>query len=250
MKGSPDPSMPAASGTAAAPRLDRKFVEDNHLIERYLDDKLAFKAKLELEAWCRANPAFLEDLRLAEHATRGLRLLEACGRPPDLREPPAPWWRTMYFIVGLIVACGATGLACLSLYTENIGLRGEARLARGLAARGSLTAATNHRPIHVAPDHVAAGGGALVRVDHGAPDLIELGIDMSYSRENRFRLTVDKRDQGRALVLDAQLKDSNGELKVAFNSSGMAAGAYDVRIEGEPARGDPVPEGWFVIDVR
>jgi hypothetical protein len=250
MKGSTEPSMPAAGAVAAAPRLDRKFVEEHQLVERYLDDKLPFKAKLDLESWCRANPAFLDELRLAEHATAGLRLLEACGRPPDLREPPPPWWRTVYFTVGLVLACVALAFAGVALYAQNVALRSDTNREHALTTRGTLTAATTHRAMRVAPDHVAGLGGALVHIDHGAPDLIELAIDMGYSREYRFRLFVDKREQGRALVLDSQLKDSNGDLKIAFNSSGMSAGAYDVRIEAEPTRGDPIPEGWFVLDVR
>jgi hypothetical protein len=250
MKGSTESSLPAAGAPAAAPRLDRRFIEEHRLIDRYLDDKLSFKAKLEFENWCRANPGFLEELRLAEHATAGLRLLEACGRPPDLREPPPPWWRTVYFTIGLILTSVGLAFAGVALYAQNVTLHGEANREHALATRGTLTAAATHRPMRIAPDHAAGLGGALVRIDHGAPDLVELAIDMSYSREYRFRLFVDKRDQGRALVLDSQLKDSNGDLKIAFNSSGMAAGPYDVRIEAEPARGDPIPEGWFVVDVR
>jgi hypothetical protein len=250
MKGSPETSMTAAGAAAAAPRLDRQFVEEHRLVERYLDDKLTLKSKLDLESWCRANPAFLDELRLAKHVAAGLRLLEACGWPPDLREPPPPWWRTIYFTIGLVLGCVALAFAGVALYAQNVALRGETNREHALATRGSLTAATTHRALHVAPDHVAGVGGALVRIDHGAPELIDLAIDMRYSREYRFRLFVDKREQGRALVLDSQLKDSNGDLKIAFNSSGMATGAYDVRIEGEPARGNPIPEGWFVIDVR
>jgi hypothetical protein len=48
------------------------------------------------------------------------------------------------------------------------------------------------------------------------------------------------------------LKDSNGELRVTFNTTGLAAGLYDVRIESLPIRasGSPSPEGWLTLEVR
>jgi hypothetical protein len=68
----------------------------------------------------------------------------------------------------------------------------------------------------------------------------------------QFRLIVDKKDQGRALILNNLLKDSNGELRLTFNTTGVAAGIYNTRIEALPLRGSggPVPEGWLMLEVR
>ena len=60
---------------------------------------------------------------------------------------------------------------------------------------------------------------------------------------------VDKKDQGRALVLNNLLKDSNGELRFTLNSTGLSAGIYTVRIEALPPRGIPMPIGWLIIEV-
>ncbi len=65
-----------------------------------------------------------------------------------------------------------------------------------------------------------------------------------------FRLFVDKKDQGRALVLNDLLKDSNGELRMTVNSTGLSAGIYNVRIEALQPRGIPIPVGWLLLDVR
>jgi hypothetical protein len=66
----------------------------------------------------------------------------------------------------------------------------------------------------------------------------------------QFRLFVDKKDQGRALILNDLLKDSNGELRMTVNSTGLAAGIYNVRIEALPDRGIPIPVGWLLLDVH
>jgi hypothetical protein len=66
----------------------------------------------------------------------------------------------------------------------------------------------------------------------------------------QFRLVVDKQDQGRALVLDNLLKDSNGELRMTLNSTGLSAGIYNARIEAVPVHGSPVAIGWVILEVQ
>jgi hypothetical protein len=61
---------------------------------------------------------------------------------------------------------------------------------------------------------------------------------------------VDKQDQGRALVLNDLLKDSNGEIRMTLNSTGLASGIYTVRIEALPPRGSPIPIGWLLLEVK
>jgi len=63
-------------------------------------------------------------------------------------------------------------------------------------------------------------------------------------------MIVDKQDQGRAMILNNLLKDSNGELGMTINSTGLAAGLYSVRIEALPPRGIPIPIGWVILEVR
>jgi hypothetical protein len=79
---------------------------------------------------------------------------------------------------------------------------------------------------------------------------MDLHIDLSYTKEMQFRMIVDKKDQGRALILNNLLKDSNGELRLTFNTTGLAAGIYSVRIEALPPRGSPIPEAWVILEVH
>jgi hypothetical protein len=88
-------------------------------------------------------------------------------------------------------------------------------------------------------------------VSRSAPQLLNLHIDLNYTDKlMQFRMVVDKRDQGRALILNNMLKDSNGELRMTLNSTGLAAGIYNARIEALPDRGSPIPIGWLILDVR
>jgi hypothetical protein len=92
---------------------------------------------------------------------------------------------------------------------------------------------------------------ARIVVSTTAPQLIELHLDMTYTLKlNVFRVTIDKQEQGRAMVLNNVMKDSNNDLRMTFNTTGLSAGTYTVRIEALPPRGDPIPDGWLILEVR
>jgi len=235
---------------AAPPRFDRKFIEDHQLIERYLESKLPLKGARDLENWCRDNPDLLNELKLSERAQMSLKLLEASGRPPDLTEPQPPWWKATYVLIGL----GTVAFLCLVALWAVLGkyalLRGELDDARALMNQGSLVQPAVETDLHVAPDHAPGLDRARVTVSRSAPQLINLHVDLGFTKLVQFRLIVDKKDQGRALILNNLLKDSNGELRLTVNTTGLAAGIYNVRIEGLPFRGDAVPLGWMILEVH
>jgi len=239
------------AGANATPRFDAKFIEEHQLIERYLEHKLPVKGARDLENWCRANPGYLEGLGLAERAQASLELLEASGTPVDLSEPKIPWWKTPYVSIGL----GALTLVSLAALWAVFGklalLRGELEDTRAQLQHGSLVQPATQTDVRISPDHAPGIDKARIVVSRTAPQLVDLHVDMGYSKAMQFRLVVDKQDQGRALILNNVLKDSNGELRLTFNTTGLAAGAYSARIEALPARGGgPIAEGWLLLDVR
>jgi hypothetical protein len=242
----------APENPQAAPlRFDRKFIEDHKLVERYLENKLPLKGALDLENWCRANPDYLNELKLSERAQTSLKLLEACGQSVDLREPQPPWWKTPYVLVGLSVIAGLSLLAFWAMLAKYMLLRGELEDTRASIDRGSLVQPAKTGELHVNPDRAAGVDHARIIVNRAAPQLMDLHIDLNYTDKlSQFRLFVDKQDQGRALILNDLLKDSNGELRMTLNSTGLSSGIYNVRIEALPFRGSPIPIGWLILEVR
>jgi hypothetical protein len=235
----------------AAPRFDRKFIEDHKLVERYLENKLPYKGARDLENWCRANPDYLNELKLTERAHASLKLLEASGQPQDLGEARPPWWKTVYVPIGLGVLAFLSLVAFWVLVGKYVLLRGELENAKTLMDQGSLVQPATLREMSVTPDHAEGIDKARISLSRNSPVLMTVHIDLSYTNKlMEFRMFVDKKDQGRALVLNNLLKDSNGDLNMTLNSTGLAGGIYNVRIEGLPDRGSPVPVGWLVLDVR
>ena len=119
-----------------------------------------------------------------------------------------------------------------------------------VSCQGSLAPPNAIRNLRIQPDRALGTGTAILKVDHAVAQLIDVAIDMAYSPEKRFRVTIDKRDQARALVLGALSKDSNGDMHVAFNSTALSAGQYDVSIQALPMLGAPTDAGWLVLDVH
>jgi hypothetical protein len=235
----------------ALPRFDRKFIEEHKLVERYLENKLPLKGARDLENWCRANPDYLNELKLSERAQTSLKLLEASGQPVDLQEPRPPWWKTIHVLIGLAVVAFLSLVAFWALLGKYVLLRGELTDTRTLMNQGSLVQPATTREVRVSPDRAPGVDQARIVVTRAAPQLMDVHVDLGYTNKlTEFRLFVDKKDQGRALILNDLLKDSNGELRMTLNSTGLSAGIYNVRIEALPFRGSPIPIGWLILDVR
>ncbi len=247
---------PAASPrpvtSPVSPRFDAKFIEEHQLIEKYLDGKLPAKGSRDLENWCRANPEYLNGLKLSERAQASLQLLEASGSPLDLQEPAPPWWKSPYVPIALAVLALICLLGFSTLFAKYSLLRSELEDARTRVHQGSLVQPAVESSVSVGPDHAPGIDRARVIVNSSAPQLMDLRIDMSYTKAMQFRVIVDKKDQGRALILNNLIKDSNNELRLTLNTTGIAAGIYTVRIESLPSRGNasPLPEGWLILEVR
>ena len=242
-----------AQGTSqtAAPRFDRKFIEDNNLIGRYLEGKLPFKGARDLEQWCRSHPEYLNEVKLSEHTQACLKLLDASGRPEDLREPKPPWWKTIYVLIGLGAAAGLCLIGFWVLLGKYVLLRSELDDTRATMNRGSLVQPAVTSQMRVTPDRAPDIDKARIVVSRSAPQLMDLHVDLGYTDKlTQFRMFVDKQDQGRALVLNNLLKDSNNELRITLNSTGFGAGIYKARIEALPFRGSPIPIGWLILEVK
>lgn len=233
------------------PRFDRKFIEDHKLIERYLDNKLPFKGARDLENWCRAHPDYLDQLKLTERAHTTLKLLEASGKPQDLGEPQAPWWKSIYILIGLGAAAFVCLVACWVLIGKYALLQSKLEDTKRVMTQGTLVQPAKESVLHITPDHAAGIDRARISVNSTQPLLMDVYIDMGYTQKlNEFRMIVDKQDQGRALILNNLLKDSNGNLRLTLNSTGLATGIYTVRLEALPPRGIPFAIGWLILEVK
>ena len=157
---------------------------------------------------------------------------------------------SIYLLIGLAALAFVCLAALLVLAGKYSSLQGKLEDTKRAILQGPLVQPATAKEIYISPDHAPGIDRARIQLNRAAPLLMDVHIDLGYTQKLlQFRLFVDKQDQGRALVLNNLLKDSNGELRVTLNSTGLAAGIYTVRIEALPPRGIPIPIGWLIIEV-
>lgn len=230
--------------------MDKAFIENNQIVERYLTGKLPIKGVQDFERFCRENPEVLESIGFADAVQRGVRLLEAGGQPGGWQEPKPAWWQQpAALIVATALAVVLAGVAWF-YFDRSRELQSQVLQAEQRLVSGPLRPPGSTRIIRIIPDrrsntpltHVTLQAGGKV-------ELLELRVDVSFARTNAFRLTIDKKDQARVGTIHNLLRDSNGQLRVILNTSGLHAGLYTVRIEGVTWRGQLVPTGSFNVRV-
>jgi len=242
--------LPTPAHQTSAGTMDRDFIARNQIVERYLSGKLPVKGAADFERFCSEHPDLLDELGLPERVNAGLRLLEASGKPQPWEEAPKRPWEKPQVVIGLAVA---VIVLLVTLAVVASGASGRNRTIEKLqkqVAQQPLEPATSTRTIRLLPSHSSGSSSpAVVIGGGGSTQLADLKIDMSRSDFRAFRVTIDRIDQGRVMVLNNLLKDSNGHLRIALNSSALGPGNYQFTIEGLTWRGETVPDGWITIGI-
>ena len=229
--------------------MDRQFIAQNQIVERYLAGRLPPKGMLDFEQFCRRHPELLAELGLDKQLQAALRLLEAGGRPMPWEETPRRWWEQPHVLLGAVSLCVLLGM--FSLVTAgrlSAASRHVAALQQQLS-NAPLDPVESTRSILLIPSRSASSSGGVVTIGGGAAELADLKIDMSWVKYNAFQVTIDRVDQGRVAVLHNLLRDSNGDLRIALNSSALGPGDYRMSIDGLTWSGAPVPTAWVTITI-
>jgi hypothetical protein len=230
--------------------MDRDFIARNQIVERYLSGRLPLKGATDFERFCRDNPNVLDELGLPERVHAGLRLLEASGKPEPWQEKPQAFWTRPKFVLSLVAA--TVVLACALAVVASSSSAKSQKLAKlqKQTAEQPLDPATSTRSIRLVPSHEGASNTPAVVIGGSAAELVDFKIDETRSAYKTFRITIDRLDQGRVGVLHNLVKDSNGHLRIALNSSALGPGNYQLTIEGLSWRGDPEPDSWVTIGIQ
>jgi hypothetical protein len=232
------------------PVMDPDFIARNRIVELYLSGRLPVRGATVFEQYCRQNPQILDEIGLPERVHAGLRLLEASGKPEPWQEKPKRFWERPYVPLVLATLVLVLGGAILALNRQLSVQAHQLSVLHQLIVDQPLDAAATTSSVDIQPTH-AGPAAAIASVIGGATaQLVNLKIDMTHSDFRAFRVTIDRKDQGRVAVLNNLIKDSNGELGFALNSSALGAGLYQLTIEGLDWRGDPQPDSWAAITIR
>jgi hypothetical protein len=259
--------------------MDRKYIENEHVVDRYLSGELTVREAREFELFCLDHPQFLSTLaipaalkaRLARRpvddgesgssgalpssTTRAaMEVLEEGFDPDEAREE----MRRSYIgeginraiLIGLLAAAlVAAGVAVIYVLKANA-------LAEQLqGAKKELTAVQMQAPgrqqrYRIQP---VKGKPAQPTVALGwlqPAELLDITIDATEGKMTQFQITVDKTDGVRVMQLKRVMRDSNKEIRLSLNSSAFGPGDYLVRIDAYNWRGQTEEYGWFMLGLQ
>lgn len=257
--------------------MDRSYVQNEHIVERYLTGELTVREAREFEEYCVEHPQALKEMpiparlkaRLAKRpqadsetgifqaipssTTRAAMAVSDEG----FDEEEVAQWRgkagggpSRLLVIGLLVALLAAiggavvyGFEARAL-NEKLRLAQRAMQANGMQAPGSIQ---NYKLslVRGKPQQATLAPGWLQ-----PPQLLELHVDAGEGKYNAYQLTIDKPDGTRVMQIRRITRDSNKELRVALNSSAFGPGEYLLKFDGYTWRGQLEEVGWVRLGLQ
>jgi hypothetical protein len=160
------------------------------------------------------------------------------------------WWQRRAVVLALAAACVALLLLSAASLRNAWLDRAAARAADARVTTLTLRAIDSERALRIAPNPrswSAAPDAAIAWPE--PPQLLEIYLPVSYAEFRTFALVIDKVDHGRVIVVERMTADSNGDLRLAVNSSAFGPGEYRLRIQGYTWRGERMDAGWVRLRV-
>jgi hypothetical protein len=257
--------------------MDRKYIEAEHIVDRYLSGDLTVREAREFEQYCLDHPEALKAMpipvRLKARLARRPALdsetgvfkaipssathaaIEATEEGFDVEEEQREFTRVgvggnRTVFIGLVFAliAAVAGVIAYAVQANSLSkqLRETQRAAKAVQMQAPATVNTYRvQPVRGKPEQATLNLGWMV-----PPQLLDLYIDVSEGKYSQFMITIDKVDGGRVIQLRRVARDSNRELRVSLNSSAFGPGDYLVKIDGYNWRGQTEEVGWLRIGLQ
>ena len=185
-----------------------------------------------------------------ERVNAGIRLLEASGKPEPWREVPKKPWEKPQIMLGLGALALLLAIALAIVASGSADKSRSITKLKALVVEQPLEPAASTRSIRLLPSRTGSSNTPAIMIGGGSDAARRSQDRYDHSPYRAFRVTIDRIDQGRVAVLHNIMKDSNGHLHLALNSSALGPGTYQFTIEGLTWRGDPEPDAWITIGIQ
>jgi hypothetical protein len=257
--------------------MDRKYIEAEHIVDRYLSGDLTVREAREFEEYCLDHPEALRAMpipvrlkaRLARRPVQdgdtgmfkaipssathaALEVGEEGVDEEEARElsDTAHFGGGRIMVIGMALALVAAvaGVVAYAIQANSLSKQLQAarqdQHATPMQAPGSV-GAYHVQPVRGKPEQATLALGWLT-----PPQLLDLYVDVSAGKYNQFQITIDKIDTGRVMQLRRVARDSNRELRFALNSSAFGPGEYLFKIDGYNWRGQTEELGWLRVSLE
>jgi hypothetical protein len=204
--------------------MDRHYIRDNEVIERYLSGVLTPDEEQAFEEAYLGDPEMLDQIEAAQRLRDGIKGLGAAGRLERLR-PPAPWRRMLTsprYAAAASVLLAVSAVLSGALYLEN----------RGLRQTDFPSASTVTRLMPLASTR---GDNGSTIPEPAEDEWIVFQLDAGVTEYDSYRAALERRDGSASAVIwsHAGLTPVRGEIAVgSVAGSALRPGEYEVRLEG------------------
>ena len=245
--------------------MDRKYIEAEHIVDRYLSGDLTVREAREFEQYCLDHPEFLKAMpipvrlkarlarRPAQDSETGVfkaipssathAALEVTEEGFDVEEEQREFSRVQGIggnrtvLIGLVFAliAAVAGVVAYAMQANALSekIRTMQRAARAEQMQAPASVQTYRlKPVRGKPEQATLNLGWMA-----PPQLLDLYVDVSAGKYTQFMITIDKVDGGRVMQLRRVARDSNSELRLALNSSAFGPGDYLLKFDGYTWRG-------------
>jgi hypothetical protein len=259
--------------------MDRKYIEAEHIVDRYLSGDLTVREAREFEQYCHDHPEALKSMpipvrlkarlsrRPAADSETGVfkaipssathAALEASDEGFDVEEeereysrgPSAGGNRAVF--IGLVFALVAAVAGVIAYAVQANSLSKQIRTMERDAKATQMQAAGSTAVYRVQPvrgDKPAKATLALGWMQ--PPQWLDLYINVSEGKYTQFMIRIEKVDEGLVMQMRRVARDSNRELRLALNSSAFGPGDYLLKIDGYNWRGQTEHVGWVRISLQ
>ena len=260
--------------------MDRNYIQNEHIVDRYLSGELTVREAREFEKYCLEHPAFLNEMpipvrlkaRLSRRpvdtsetgmfhaipssATRAA--LEANDEGFDADEEKTQWPGSSYgggggnrmLVMGLAVALIAAicGLVAYGLHAR--GLSDKLQQMQRQMKVTQMQAPSGVQKFRLQLSRSQPQEATLALGWLQPPQLLEMRFDASEGKYNAYQITIDKADGTRVMQIRRIARDSNKELGMGLNSSAFGPGEYLLKFEGYTWRGQLEPVGWVKLGLE
>jgi hypothetical protein len=258
--------------------MDRKYIEAEHIVDRYLSGDLTVREAREFEAYCNDHPEALKAMpipvrlkarlakRPAQDSETGVfkaipssathAALQATEEGFDVEEETREFSRAQGFggnrtvFIGLVFALIASVAGLVAYAMQANTLNKKMREMERAAKVVQMQAPAGISTYRVSPVRGKPGAATLNVGWMNPPQLMEIYVDVSEGKYNQFMITIDKVDAGRVIQFRRIARDSNRELRLALNSSAFGPGDYLFRIDGYNWRGQTEEVGWLRLGLQ
>jgi hypothetical protein len=203
--------------------MNRQYIRDHQVVERYLQGRLAADEEAEFEEAYLGDPELFQELKAAELLRRGLAAHD--GAQPNEQPASVPARRAAaprYALAASLVAGVALAFSSY-LFVENRELRSSGGVAAALASGA-----------RVVPLLAVRGGAAPTSLEATARnDSTVLLLDPGFTPYDRYRATLVRRDTGSEMLsVDGLTPSYEDLLAVVVPSRLLTPGDYDVVLSG------------------